>query len=120
MGLGTGWVHHHHPTIVFVVTLLLTGVLVARRVRGGILIGTAAGTVIAIAAEGDLAPGLGGGPSGRVGLSVPKLSGSPFAWPDLSLVGAFSFWLQPHQGARRDGPRVFTLVSPTSSTPWEP
>lgn len=37
------------PTLVFIITLLLTGILVARRVRGGILIGLLCGTVIAIA-----------------------------------------------------------------------
>src|SRR5258708_8066433 len=36
------------PTVVFVFTLLVTGILVVRRVRGGILIGLVAGTVVAV------------------------------------------------------------------------
>ena len=46
------------PTVVFAVTLLVTGVLVARRIRGGILIGLVAGTVgaVLIEATGTWAP----------------------------------------------------------------
>src|ERR1700758_469448 len=36
------------PTVIFVVTLLVTGILVARKVRGAILIGLASGTVVAV------------------------------------------------------------------------
>ena len=39
------------PTLVFVITLLLTGILVSRRVRGGILIGLVAGTIVAVVIE---------------------------------------------------------------------
>ncbi len=72
------------PTVVFVVTLLLTGILVARKVRGGILIGLVAGTVVRCR-RGDLAPRVGADHPGGWSLSVPTLSGSPFALPDLSL-----------------------------------
>ena len=79
------------PTVVFIVTLLLTGVLVARRIRGGILIGLTAGTLLAIAVEAIGHLGSAVEHPGGWGLSVPKFSGSPFALPDLSLIGAFSF-----------------------------
>jgi hypothetical protein len=36
---------------VFVFTLLVTGILVARRVRGGILVGLVAGTLVAVVIE---------------------------------------------------------------------
>ena len=39
------------PTVVFVFTLLVTGILVARQVRGGILIGLVAGTLVAVVIE---------------------------------------------------------------------
>jgi AGZA family xanthine/uracil permease-like MFS transporter len=37
--------------VVFAFTLLVTGVLVVRRVRGGILIGLVIGTLVAVAIE---------------------------------------------------------------------
>lgn len=78
------------PTVLFVLTLLLTGVLVARRVRGGILIGLVAGTVVAVIIEAVWHLGSAQDKPGGWSLSVPTLSGSPFALPDLSLVGDFS------------------------------
>ena len=39
------------PTLIFIFTLLVTGILVARKVRGGILIGLITGTVAAVAVE---------------------------------------------------------------------
>jgi AGZA family xanthine/uracil permease-like MFS transporter len=79
------------PTDIFVVTLLVTGVLLARKVRGAILIGLVTGTVIAVAVEAIWHLGSATEKHGGWSLSVPTLSGSPFAVPDLSLVGAFSF-----------------------------
>ena len=98
------------PTVVFLVTLLLTGVLVARRVRGGILIGLVGGTVIAIAVEAVLHLGSAAERPGGWRLSVPALSGSPFAWPDLSLVGAVSLGSFERIGALAASVLVFTLV----------
>jgi adenine/guanine/hypoxanthine permease len=98
------------PTVVFVITLLLTGVLVVRRVRGGILIGLAAGTVIAVVIEAiwDLGPAT--DRPGGWSLSVPTLSGSPFALPDLSLVGDFSLGSFGRIGVLAAVMLVFTLV----------
>src|SRR3954453_5827191 len=39
------------PAVVFVLTLLVTGILFVRRVRGGILIGLVAGTLVAVVVE---------------------------------------------------------------------
>jgi len=98
------------PTVVFVLTLLLTGVLVARKVRGGILIGLVAGTVVAVAVEAIWHLGPATENPGGWSLSVPTLSGSPFALPDLSLVGAFSLDSFGRIGAIAGIMFVFTLV----------
>ncbi len=98
------------PTLVFVATLLLTGILVARRVRGGILIGLVAGTVAAVVIEAVWQLGPATERPGGWRLSVPELSGSPFALPDLSLVGAFSFDSFGRIGSLAALILVFTLV----------
>lgn len=98
------------PTVVFVVTLLLTGILVVRKVRGGILIGLVAGTLLAVAIEAIWHLGPATERPGGWSLSVPTLSGSPFALPDLSLVGAFSFDSFGRIGAIAAVMLVFTLV----------
>ncbi|MEL5992266.1 NCS2 family permease [Microbacterium phosphatis] len=91
VGLGIGGSVTTVPTLLFVVTLVITGVLVALRVKGGILIGLVSGTVLAVIAEaiwhfGPAADGKGGW-----SLTVPALTGSPFSIPDLSLIGAVDF-----------------------------
>jgi AGZA family xanthine/uracil permease-like MFS transporter len=98
------------PALVFVVTLLLTGILVARRVRGGILIGLIGGTALAAAIEAIWHLGSAVDNPGGWRLSVPTLSGSPFALPDLSLVGAFSMDSFGRIGALAATMLVFTLV----------
>jgi AGZA family xanthine/uracil permease-like MFS transporter len=98
------------PALVFVVTLLLTGILVARRVRGGILIGLVAGTLIAILIEAIWQLGSAVDNPGGWRLSVPVLTGSPFALPDLSLVGEFSLNSFSRIGVMAATVLVFTLV----------
>lgn len=98
------------PTLIFVFTLLLTGVLVARRVRGGILIGLVIGTVVAVAVEAIWHLGSATERPGGWSLSVPTLSGSPFSLPDLSLVGAFSLDSFGRIGVLAAVMLVFTLV----------
>ena len=98
------------PTVVFIVTLLFTAVLVARRVRGGILIGLVSGTVLAAAIEAIWHLGPATEKPGGWSLSVPTLSGSPFALPDLSLVGAFSLDSFARIGVLSAVMLVFTLV----------
>lgn len=112
VGLGAGGLGSIStvPTLVFVFTLLLTGVLVARKVRGGILVGLVAGTLVAIVVEAVWHLGSAVDNPGGWSLSVPKLSGSPFALPDLSLVGDFSFGSFSRIGVLAATVLVFTLV----------
>jgi AGZA family xanthine/uracil permease-like MFS transporter len=98
------------PTVVFVFTLLVTGVLVAKKIRGGILIGLVTGTVVAVVIEAIWHLGSAVDKPGGWSLSVPTLSGSPFALPDLSLVGAFSMHSFGRIGAIAAIMFVFTLV----------
>lgn len=98
------------PTVVFVFTLLVTGILVVRRVRGGILIGLVIGTLVAVLVEAIWHLGSAAEHPGGWTLSVPTLSGSPFALPDLSLVGAFSFDSFGRIGVLAATMLVFTLV----------
>jgi adenine/guanine/hypoxanthine permease len=98
------------PTVVFVFTLLVTGVLVARKVRGGILIGLVIGTVVAVVVEAIWHLGSAVEKPGGWGLSVPTLQGSPFSIPDLSLVGDFSLNSFGRVGILAAIMLVFTLV----------
>ena len=96
VGLGVGGSVATVPTLIFVVTLILTSILVARKVKGGLLIGLIAGTVIAVVVEAiwHIGPKVVNGEvanAGGWGLTVPTLSGNPFGLPDLSLIGAVSF-----------------------------
>ncbi|MGF2948779.1 NCS2 family permease [Microbacterium alcoholitolerans] len=98
VGLGVNGSVATIPTLLFVVTLIVTGVLVALRVKGGMLIGLVAGTVLAVIVEaiwkigprGFDAEGNVVNPGGW-GLTVPALQGSPVSVPDLSLIGAVDF-----------------------------
>ncbi|MGZ6779167.1 MAG: NCS2 family permease [Mycobacterium sp.] len=98
------------PTLVFVFTLMLTCVLVVRQVRGAIFIGLVAGTVLAVVIEAIWHLGSAVDHPGGWSLSVPTLSGSPFAMPDLSLVGAFSLDSFGRIGVLAAVMLVFTLV----------
>ena len=91
VGLGIGGSVATIPTLLFVVTLLLTGILVALRVKGGMLIGLVTGTVLAVIAEAIWHLGSAQENAGGWGLTVPALGGSPVSIPDLSLVGAVDF-----------------------------
>jgi adenine/guanine/hypoxanthine permease len=77
-----GW-----PTIVFVVGVLLIAVLVARRVRGAILIGIVVSTVLAMVLEALV--DIQAGPSGWR-LNVPAIPDELVASPDFGLLGNFS------------------------------
>jgi len=112
VGLGTGGVGTIStvPTLVFVFTLLVTGILVVRKVRGGILIGLVSGTLVAVVVEAIWHLGAAIEKPGGWSLSVPTLSGSPFALPDLSLVGEFSLASFGRIGVLAAVMLVFTLV----------
>ncbi|MGY1689119.1 NCS2 family permease [Geodermatophilus sp. SYSU D01105] len=87
-----GW-----PLLVFVVGLLLTSVLVVRKVKGALLIGIVVATVLAIVIEAvaDIGPRFGadGAENARGwALQVPTLPDDVVSAPDLSLVGNFSLF----------------------------
>jgi AGZA family xanthine/uracil permease-like MFS transporter len=92
VGLGFDGSIASWPTAVFVVGLLLTGILVARRVRGGILIGVLATTVLSIIVESIVhaGPSSATNPKGW-NLGYPALPAKVIGLPDLSLVGQVSF-----------------------------
>ena len=98
------------PTLVFVVTLVLTGILVARKIKGAILIGLLTGTVIAVVIEAiwKLGPGIEN--EGGWGLSVPELPAQWVSLPDLSLVGQVGFGSFERIGVLAAIMLVFTLV----------
>ena len=112
LGLGSGGAGSVSavPTLVFVFTLLVTGVLVARKVRGGILIGLIAGTVVAAIIEAGWHLGSKTDHPGGWSLSVPTLSGSPVAIPDLALVGEFNLNSFGRIGVVAASMLVFTLL----------
>jgi len=98
------------PTLIFVLTLLLTAILVAKRVKGGILIGLISGTVVAVIVEAIWHLGPATERPGGWSLSVPTLTGSPFALPDFALVGAFDFGSFGRIGAIAATMLLFTIV----------
>jgi adenine/guanine/hypoxanthine permease len=90
LGIGgrlEGW-----PTVVFAVGLLLTAVLMARRVRGAILISIICTTIFAIIvnAIANVPAAAGGKNPAGWGLNVPKLPHKLVSSPDFSLLGHFS------------------------------
>lgn len=97
VGLGINGSIASWPTFVFVLGLLITGILVAKRVKGAILIGVLAGAVLAIVVEAiaKAGPSLGKNPKGW-NLQTPKAPDQFVDTPDLSLVGNFNFdaWAQ--------------------------
>jgi AGZA family xanthine/uracil permease-like MFS transporter len=88
-----GW-----PILVFVVGLLLTSVLVVRKVKGALLIGIVVSTVLAIIIEAVAKIGPRTGADGQEinshgwALQVPTLPDSLVSKPDLSIVGNFSLF----------------------------
>ncbi|MBP2705591.1 NCS2 family permease [Microbispora sp. RL4-1S] len=88
----TGW-----PTLVFVAGLLVIAFLVARKVRGAILLGIVGTTILAIVVEaiGKIGPQVANGkpvnPNGW-SLTVPTWPSKVLGMPDLSLLGQFSLF----------------------------
>jgi AGZA family xanthine/uracil permease-like MFS transporter len=111
VGLGINGSIASWPTAVFCVGLLLMGVLVVRRVRGGLLIGIVATTVLAAVVQAitKVGPSAGVNPKGW-NLSVPAPPSFAASLPDLSLVGAVSFGAFARIGALAATLLVFTLV----------
>jgi len=74
------------PIAVFVIGLVLTAAFTARRVRGGLLLGILATTLLAIVANGVFA--------GWKGFTTPgaaQIPASVLQWPDFSTVGRLDF-----------------------------
>jgi AGZA family xanthine/uracil permease-like MFS transporter len=109
--LGIGGSIASWPTVVFVVGLVLTAVLVARRVRAAILIGVLASTVLAIVIEAvaKVGPSNGTNPKGW-NLGYPALPSRVVGLPDLSLVGDVSFGAFARLSMLTVSLLVFTLV----------
>ncbi|MFC4150545.1 NCS2 family permease [Micromonospora mangrovi] len=104
-----GW-----TTVVFLVGLLVTGILVARKVKAGILIGIVATTVVAVIVNALAKPGpafVDGKPNPTGWqLNVPTLPDPLVKAPDLHLVGNVSFGAFAHVGVMTALLLVFTLV----------
>ncbi|MFG1638959.1 NCS2 family permease [Amycolatopsis sp. NPDC049252] len=92
VGLGINGSIASWPTAVFVVGLLITGILVVRKVKGAILIGVLSSTVLAIVVEAIVkaGPSKGTNPKGW-NLGYPALPDQVVGLPNLSLVGDVSF-----------------------------
>jgi AGZA family xanthine/uracil permease-like MFS transporter len=92
LGIGgslTSW-----PIFVFILGLLVTVLLVARKVKGAILLGIIGTTIVAIIVEAiaKVGPSQGGeNPFGWNG-TTPTLPEKIFGTPDLSLIGQFSLF----------------------------
>ena len=91
---------------VFVLGLLLTAVLVARRVKGALLLGIVGTTILAIIVN-VLS---GGGLWEHVGPGVAKVPSDIVAAPDFSLLGQFSFGFFAKIGVLAALLAVFTLM----------
>ena len=112
VGLGINGSISSWPTLTFVFGVLLMGVLVVRKVRGGLLIGIVVTTVLAaiIEAVAGVGPSLGVNPHGW-NLSVPAAPEVLAELPDLSLVGDVSiFGAFTRVGVLAASLLVFTLV----------
>ncbi len=96
ISFGTNGVLQGWPTFVFVFGLLLTIVLVVRKVKGAILIGILATAVLAIIIESALGLGPRVGADGQIAnpvgwsLNVPAVPEQVIATPDLGLLGQFN------------------------------
>ena len=105
-GFGQGGAINTVPTLIFVVGILLGGTLLARKVRGALLITILAMTVVALIAEaiwhfGSVVEN----PDGW-SLVVPTLSGQDWSFvPDLSLLGQVSLF-----GAFDSGTAIITVL----------
>lgn len=102
------------PTLTFIIGLLIMGVLMARKVKGALLIGILGTTIIAIILEAifNLGPSFADGKPNPAGwnLNVPRLPDAIVSVPDFGLVGAFNFDAFARIGWLAGIMLVFTLV----------
>ncbi len=99
--LGDGSLHGF-AVLLFAATLVFTGWLVARGVRGGLLIGIAAATAVAIVAKKLGATGFDKG--------VAELPATLLALPDFSQLGKFSFGFVGVLGGLASALVVFSIM----------
>jgi len=104
VALGTSGHLKGFPIVLFVLTLLFTGWLVARSVKGALLIGILSATAVAVASKA-----LFGDAAGFKPWEV-ALPSSPFARPDFSQLGNFSFGFVGALGAAGAALTVFSLM----------
>jgi AGZA family xanthine/uracil permease-like MFS transporter len=93
VGMGVNGAIITWPGMVFAIGLIGTIILVARKVRGAILIGIVGTTILAIIVEAVANAGPRGGPAGHPGgwsLNVPTWPDKAVGLPDLKLLGNFS------------------------------
>ncbi|MEB3366273.1 NCS2 family permease [Saccharopolyspora mangrovi] len=111
VGLGIDGSIGSWPTAVFVFGLVLTSIMVARKVRGGILISVVVTTILSIIVESVFHAGSSSdsGPTGW-NLGYPALPEQIAGLPDLSLVGDISFGAFTRLPALAAAMLVFTLV----------
>lgn len=111
VGLGIDGSIASWPTAVFVLGVLLTAVLMARKVRGAILISVAITTVLSIVLEAvfHAGPSDDANPQGW-SLGYPALPDQIAGLPDLALVGDISFGAWTRLPALAAAMLVFTLV----------
>ncbi|MFW0785420.1 NCS2 family permease [Gordonia sp. CPCC 206044] len=99
------------PTLIFVIGVLLMGVLVIRKVPGGLLIGIIITTVLSIILESIWDLGSGASNPDGWSLSVPDLPDAFGGLPDLGLVGDVDlFGAFSRIGVLAASAFVFTLV----------
>ncbi|MDQ0728002.1 NCS2 family permease [Microbacterium sp. W4I20] len=109
--LGDGGSITSVPTLIFLLGLLIIGVLVARKVPGGILIGIVAATVIAVIAQAFLKLGPSFEEPGGWHMTIPEIPTSFVTIPDFGLIGQFDlFGSFSRIGALAATMLVFTLV----------
>lgn len=104
VALGSGGHLRGFPVVLFALTLLLTGWLVLRKVRGALLIGIFAATALAVAARAAWGDAAGFKPWEVV------LPASPVAMPDFSQLGRFSFGFAGALGLAAAALTVFSIM----------
>ncbi len=87
--LGDGGSITSIPTFIFLIGLVLIGVLVARKVPGGILIGIVASTILAIIAQAIFKLGPSFENPGGWHMTIPEIPTALVTIPDFGLVGQF-------------------------------
>jgi AGZA family xanthine/uracil permease-like MFS transporter len=99
------------PTLIFAVAVLLIGILVARRVPGGILIGIVVMTVVSVIVQAVMHLGNSPKAAGDWHMAIPQFAGQIVQMPNLALVGQFDlFGAFGRIGALAALMLVFTLV----------